>query len=210
MTNIPYTYLIGWTALNKWYYGVRFSKKCHPDELWISYFTSSNVVKQYIEEYGNPDVITIRKRFDDVNAARKWEKKVLKRMNVVCDPKWLNQTDSISICLDKVTIGQIASKLSEKYKGSGNPFYGKTHTKEVRQILRDFQLAKTKTEKELKNLRTVWIGRKRSDENKEKLAKYASSRFFIVNKDGTVRHCFDANDERLLSGEFIRGRTWKN
>lgn len=26
--NQPYTYLIGWSKLNKWYYGVRYSKKC--------------------------------------------------------------------------------------------------------------------------------------------------------------------------------------
>lgn len=210
MTNIPYTYLIGWSTLNKWYYGVRFSKNCHPDEFWISYFTSSNVVKHYVEHYGDPDVISIRKRFENVNTARQWEQKVLKRTNAVSDPKWLNQSDAMSICLNQATIDQISSKLSAKYKGQGNPFYGKTHTEEVKQTLRDFQLARAKTEKELENLRTVWIGRKRSNENKEKLASYASSRFFIVNKEGTVRHCFDTSDERLLSGEFIRGRTWRN
>jgi len=46
--HIPYTYLIGWTSTNKYYYGVRFAKNCNPSELFITYFTSSKHVKNYI------------------------------------------------------------------------------------------------------------------------------------------------------------------
>ena len=41
----PYTYLIGWSKLNIWYYGRRTAKKCNPDEFWVTYFTSSNKVQ---------------------------------------------------------------------------------------------------------------------------------------------------------------------
>ena len=46
----PYTYLIGWSNLGKWYYGVQYGKGVHPDNLWVTYFTSSSVVKK-LENY---------------------------------------------------------------------------------------------------------------------------------------------------------------
>lgn len=49
----PYTYLVGWSQLNKFYYGVRFAKNCTPSDLFTTYFTSSSIVKQYILDYGN-------------------------------------------------------------------------------------------------------------------------------------------------------------
>jgi hypothetical protein len=84
----PYTYLIGWSAHNKWYYGVRYSKSsnclyetgCHPNDLWVTYFTSSVEVKRFIEMKGQPDVIEVRKTFDDAKSAQDWEDKVLKRL----------------------------------------------------------------------------------------------------------------------------------
>jgi hypothetical protein len=56
-THTPYTYLIGWSSTNKFYYGVRYAKKCNPSELFISYFTSSKHVKSYMKKHGNPDII---------------------------------------------------------------------------------------------------------------------------------------------------------
>lgn len=88
---IPYTYLIGWTQLNKWYYGVRYAYKCVPSDLWSTYFTSSKLVKEYRGIYGEPNVIEIRKTFSNAIKARKWEDTVHKRMNVVKDDKWLNR-----------------------------------------------------------------------------------------------------------------------
>lgn len=52
-----YTYLVGWNKLNKWYYGVRFSDKADPIELWKTYFTSSKRVKEFRLENGEPDII---------------------------------------------------------------------------------------------------------------------------------------------------------
>lgn len=62
MLNIPYTYLIGWSNQNKWYYGVRTAKNCHPGDLWTTYFTSSKYVKQFITQYGEPDIILNKKK----------------------------------------------------------------------------------------------------------------------------------------------------
>lgn len=52
LKNIPYTYLIGWTEHNIWYYGVRYAIGCNPKELFLSYFTSSEYVKDFIELNG--------------------------------------------------------------------------------------------------------------------------------------------------------------
>jgi hypothetical protein len=90
--NTPYTYLIGWSKHNKWYYGVRYSKTCHPSDLWVSYFTSSNYVKNIRQELGEPDVIQIRKTFSNSNDAISWECNVIKRMSLHLDERFINQS----------------------------------------------------------------------------------------------------------------------
>ena len=97
MEYIPYTYLIGWAKLNKWYYGVEYSvvsKIANPENLWTVYFTSSKEVKKFREQNGEPDVLQIRKTFTAAEGARLWEEKVLKRLNVIEDDKWLNKNDN--------------------------------------------------------------------------------------------------------------------
>jgi len=86
----PYTYLIGWTNHNKWYYGVRYAKNCNPADLWTKYFTSSKKVKAFRKMYGEPNIIQIRKTFKDSKSAKLWEDKVLRRMEVHIKDEWLN------------------------------------------------------------------------------------------------------------------------
>lgn len=86
----PYTYLIGWSDLNTWYYGVRYSKYAKPSDLWVTYFTSSKYVKLFRKKHGEPNVIQIRKIFDDKHKAILWEQKVLKRIDVQHDKRFLN------------------------------------------------------------------------------------------------------------------------
>ena len=93
----PYTYFIRWTKLNTNYYGVRYAQDCDPIDLWNPYKTSSTHVAKFIVEHGEPDVIQVRKTFNDTQEARLWENRVLKRMKVVGDNKWLNRTDNRSI-----------------------------------------------------------------------------------------------------------------
>lgn len=89
----PYTYLIGWSNLNKWYYGRRTSKGCHPTDLWIKYFTSSKSVKQYRKQFGEPDVVQTRHTFHTIEQCCVWETKVLTRLNAKNKEKWLNRTN---------------------------------------------------------------------------------------------------------------------
>lgn len=94
----PFTYLIGWSVHNKWYYGVRFAKNCNPDDLWTKYFTSSKYVQQMREEHGEPDVVEVRRTFLSQIDARLWEQKVLRRLDAVKSTHWLNKTCRISYC----------------------------------------------------------------------------------------------------------------
>lgn len=93
---VAYTYLIGWKHLNKWYYGSRYSKKLKiPEEdLWKKYFTSSKTVKYFRMQFGEPDVIEIRKTFNDKRKALKWETKILIKFNVCSNNCWLNISDN--------------------------------------------------------------------------------------------------------------------
>ena len=88
--NIPYTYLIGWSKEDIWYYGVRYSKNCNPSDFWVTYFTSSKKVKERRLTHGEPDVIQIRRVFENKIKARWWEDTVHRRMNVVKSNRWLN------------------------------------------------------------------------------------------------------------------------
>ena len=93
MQHIPYTYLLYCKPIKKYYYGVRYSKKCNPKDLWQSYFSSSRIIHYLIEVYGKDAFYyEVRKIFPgDPNAALKWEQKVLRRLNVNHKIKWLNQ-----------------------------------------------------------------------------------------------------------------------
>lgn len=90
MQHIPYTYLLKWTEYNVSYYGVRYSKNCHPNDLWNPYQSSSKHVKKFIELRGDPDVIQIRKTFNSKEKAQHWENTVLRRLKVRKKSNWLN------------------------------------------------------------------------------------------------------------------------
>jgi hypothetical protein len=90
-TNLPYTYLIGWSNLNVWYYGRRTAKNCHPEELWKKYFTSSNEVTKFRKKHGEPDIIQIRKTFTDSKKCSFWECRLLERIDAQHDPRFLNK-----------------------------------------------------------------------------------------------------------------------
>ena len=126
----PYTYLIGWKDQYKFYYGVRYAKNCSPDELFVKYFTSSAFVKKMIKEFGTPDIIQIRKIFNDAGQARAWEHKVLRRMKVVESNIWINKTDNKSIAPMPGELNPMFSKTGEL-----SPRYGAILTNDTKKII---------------------------------------------------------------------------
>lgn len=113
----PFTYLIGWKNHDIWYYGVRYAKGCKPEDLWLTYFTSSAKVCQLRNELGEPDVIEVRRIFADAKAAKKWEEKVLRRLDVLNTDRWLN-----------ANIGGTFNPL----RGKDHPSFGTKWTDEFR------------------------------------------------------------------------------
>lgn len=91
MNTIPFTYLIGWKNLNKYYYGVKYANGCNPADLWTTYFTSSKIVKEYRQKYGEPDIIQVRKTFTNKEYALEWEYRFLTKVNALKSDKWLNE-----------------------------------------------------------------------------------------------------------------------
>ena len=91
---VPYTYLIGWTKLNVWYYGRSTRKGCDPTDLWVNYFTSSNEVKSFRKKHGEPDILEVRKVFigpESIKKCSEHEVKVIRRMRAVTKTNWLNK-----------------------------------------------------------------------------------------------------------------------
>lgn len=90
-SQIFYTYLLKNKTTGLSYYGVRYSKTCHPDDFWKTYFTSSKVIKSLILTYGKDDfVFQIRKTFNIKESAIKWENTVNRRLTVK-SKKFLNK-----------------------------------------------------------------------------------------------------------------------
>jgi len=97
--NVPYTYYLEWSTGMK-YYGVRYAKNCHPSDLFVTYFTSSDYVNAYVKENGVPSIIEIRNTFTNenrINEALNWEKRVLDRLNAAKRNDYLNKKNSKGI-----------------------------------------------------------------------------------------------------------------
>lgn len=89
----PYTYFIRWNKLNLNYYGRRTAKNCHPNDFFVTYFTSSKYVKEIISQYGLPDIIKIHKIFSDVKLCCEQEQRFLTKVNAAKKSNWLNKTN---------------------------------------------------------------------------------------------------------------------
>ena len=154
MEYLPYTYLIGWSALNKWYYGVEYGIKkipcANPQNLWTTYFTSSNLVKYYRKTYGEPDVVQVRRIFSKGSLESRmeesitWEKRVLSRVNIA-DNIWLNGRIGGNICpvaLKKVVLLRYgvenvfqSQEIKEKIKATNLNRYGVEHPSHSAELL---------------------------------------------------------------------------
>jgi len=173
LKNIPFTYLLKHIPTNKYYYGVRFKKNCHPNDLWTKYFTSSKKVKGLIKKYGKKSFIfEIRKTFKTTQEAINWENKVLIRMKVIYRDDFLNLTNNKSID---------PNYLSKIRMGKNNTFYGKKHTKETIEKMKLANMGKNnpmygkpRTEEVKQKLRLANLGKKHTKETIEKM-KLASS-----------------------------------
>ena len=235
---LSYTYLIGWTEHDTWYYGVRTANKHKPEnDLWIHYFTSSKYVQEFRELHGDPDVIQIDKTFENQQDALTFESEQLKKFDVINESKWLNKAISNKIkCIrkgsengfygkthsdeQKAKWSKIRSgrKLSDEHKqkvslaisGKNNPFYGKKHSAESKKLMSE----KAKIRSSGEN--NVMYGKKHSDKTKKLMSEKAKGRGRKpVEIDGKIFESHKAAAEALgisnwKVGEMVRKGEAKN
>lgn len=191
----PYCYLIGWSKLNKFYYGVRHSRKskclyesgCHPDDFWVTYFTSSATVAEYRKLYGEPDIIQIRKTFETAEAAAKWESGVLRRMlKEQSKEKFLNGN------YGGVIIHNEESKRKIRESNKRRIF-----SEETRQKIRESATGRKQTEEQRRKSAEARRGRKHSEEAKRKMSEA---------KKGKPGRFILTEEQRRKSAETRRGR----
>ena len=153
---MAYTYLIGWSKHDKFYYGARWAKDCSPDDLWNTYFTSSKPVKAFRKEHGEPDVIQVRKVFDDVDKCKLHERKALEKLNVLRNDKWLNKNINGMFLPTGPQSEEHKRKRVESFKrtmqGKGTRT-GAKHTPETIEKLRQALTGKLKSAEHIASMR---------------------------------------------------------
>lgn len=153
---MAYTYLIGWSKHDKFYYGARWAKGCSPDDLWNTYFTSSKHVKAFRKKHGEPDIIQVRKVFDDVDKCKLHERKALEKLDVLNNDKWLNKNINGMFLPTGPMSEEHKRKKVESFKrtmqGRGTRT-GTKHTPESIEKMRKAHTGKTFTEEHISNMR---------------------------------------------------------
>jgi len=175
-TYTPYTYLIGWSQLGLYYYGVRHAKKdktlyesgCHPDELMVTYFTSCKKVPEIRKAKGNPDIVQIRRTFETAGAALMWEEKVLRRLNVLQKDNWLNANIASHIGMTD----EIRTKIKESMLASGvtRDAAFKARVSEVHKGKRITEETKAKIRAKVSGKKHPQFGISRSEKTKAKIS----------------------------------------
>jgi hypothetical protein len=192
---MPYTYLIGWSNLNKFYYGVRYSINCNPSDLWKTYFTSSKKVAFFRKQHGEPDVIQVRKVFEKVDKAIIWEKKVLKRLNVLNEERWLNA--NIAGAFSPI-------KPNGHQKGPKNSMFGKRRP-DLSERNKKGHSEKSKKKMSVSRTGRIWVTKdnKSTHISKEELNKFLEK--------GWVRgRVSPSKDQREKISQSLKGRPSPN
>lgn len=89
----PFTYVVTHKTTGMRYYGAKYSKECQPSDLWNTYFTSSQKIRDLIKQEGR-DAFTarVRKTFPSVESCLEWELIVLTRLKVATNDRWYNKS----------------------------------------------------------------------------------------------------------------------
>lgn len=196
---IPFTYIIGWSKHKRFYYGAKYAQGCQPKDLWESYFTSSEYVKSFREEHGEPDIIKIHRIFSDKDSCVSFENEYLTKIDAKNHILFLNNHNS-SKGFDA------GGKVSVKDK-EGNTYQVSTKDSryisgELTSIHKDMIIVKDKE------------GNTKSINRNDK--KYIAGQFVGISKGKVSVKDIEGNtyqvsidDPRFLSGELthvIKGR----
>lgn len=230
---MPYTYLIGWSKENLYYYGVKYAKDANPDTFLKDYFTSSKYVQELRESNDEPDIIQIRKTFSDAESAYAWESKVLRRMKVRTSKKWINKHENCGTVLFGLTKTSYKKGSTPWNKGKKGiqPAWNKgiEMSQEVIEKQRNTLKESYKSGKIQKPIgeRNGMYNKKHTEESKSKMRQASKNRVltpelsklyatatgkkWYVFEDNTVIYSKDKSDEKFKSGlKYQYGRKWSN
>lgn len=174
--NKPYVYHIAWSSLDVHYYGVRFSAGCSPDDLWNPYRTSSEYVRRFIRANGEPDIIEVRKVFDTVEDALKWETRFLVKIDAARHANWLNRHNgarnfaTTKESAMKAGLALRGRKFGTKYH---NPKTGEiTHVKEGKTVPKGYVKGGPKQSPETIAARVIHVrGKPKTEDHKRKMSE---------------------------------------
>jgi len=179
MQYIPYTYLIGWSKLNKYYYGCEYGnivKVANPSNLWTSYFTSSKIVQKYRMKYGEPDIIQIRKTFCCAKSTKTWEETVLRKMKVLTNDMFLNENISgleFGLTSKRFSGRKHTKKSNEKNRQSQ---LGRKHSNETKRKISEGNKNKIISKEVKAKISKANSGRKMSEEFCKKRSEYTTGK----------------------------------
>lgn len=177
---MPYTYHIFHEPTGQHYYGARWAKNSDPSDFWSTYFTSSREVKRLIVTYGvDSFVVRVRRVFRTGEEARRWEHKVLTRLQVAKRKDWINKTYGQPPVCTYSRVGQgLGRKLSESHKTSiSRSLTGRT---------------RVMTEEHIRKAAAARIGLTRSPQTKLKMSR--------SSRDSKVQYTFTRADISFNGG----------
>ena len=193
----PFTYLISWTDLNISYYGVRYAKNGHPNDLWTKYFTSSKQVKHFRNENGEPDLIKVDYIFDTKEESIFFEYEYIRENNLVQNPNWLNLSNGSKTFYRKNKF----YKLSEEHKKKiGDSNRGQKRTPEQIRQNSERQIGRKPSLETLQKMSDSHKGLKRSA---EAIKKSADSNRGQKRTPETCKNISNAKKGKIPSSEHI-------
>lgn len=219
----PYIYLIGWeyeeSEQNKYYIGMRHAVGCHPSDIWVKYFTSSERVRDYSKVHGVPTVIIILKTYETCYTrdqkhgvsleCKKDETSYLKSVNAKDNDFYLNAsyTDGAFGVPDNITrqkmrknrLGKIHSEeTKEKIRANGK---GLKRSSETCSSISKGQKGKVISNEQRLKISETLKGRQTSDETIEKIKTSISMLLWWTNGEVNKRSIAQPGPE------FKQGRT---
>ena len=114
-----------------------------------------------------------------------------------------NQSRIITSKMYEIAKKAHSDELKESLKGSGNPFYGKKHTKETLEKIRIQNIGKKASEETKKKMSNTRLGVKKTEEHKAKIGR--KGLIMLMNKD-TGESIRVSKEDVLLYDTDI----WKN
>jgi hypothetical protein len=165
-----YTYHLYHKSTNKHYYGARYAKNAHVNDLWHTYFTSSKRIHRLIEEYGVDSFIpSIRQTFKSAKATVLWESKFLQKVDAKNNENWLNQHNGDGKFLTTECTEYRAKRISEAKKGKVPNRSNYNHSEETCKKISDSNMGRPAPS---------W-----SIESRKKLGKSVKARYDAMSKE---------------------------